>query len=45
MWRLQAPEQGTAVGGLLSVSPPEEHHERHMFADVKAFQERVTTVL
>jgi hypothetical protein len=33
------------VGGLISVSPPEEHHERHMFADVVAIQERVTAVL
>jgi hypothetical protein len=31
-------------GGLLFVSPPEEHHERR-FADVAAIQERVTAVL
>jgi hypothetical protein len=28
IWRLQALVQGITVGGLLSVSPPEEHHER-----------------
>jgi methylmalonyl-CoA mutase cobalamin-binding subunit len=33
------------VGGLLSVSPPEEHLERRTFADVAAIQERVTAVL
>jgi hypothetical protein len=32
-------------GGLLSVSPPEEHHERRKFADVAAIQKRVTAVL
>jgi hypothetical protein len=32
-------------GGLISVSPPEEHHERRTFADVAAIQERVTAVL
>jgi hypothetical protein len=26
IWRPQAPNQGSTVGGLLSVSPPEEHH-------------------
>jgi hypothetical protein len=31
IWRPQAPDQGSMVGGLLSVSPPEEHHERCMF--------------
>jgi hypothetical protein len=31
IWRPQAPDQGSTVGGLLSVSPPEEHHERRMF--------------
>jgi hypothetical protein len=31
--RPQAPDQGSTVGGLLSVSvsPPEEHHERRTF--------------
>jgi hypothetical protein len=28
---LWAPDQGSTVGGLLSVSPPEEHHERRTF--------------
>jgi hypothetical protein len=28
---LQAPDQGSTVGGLLSVSLPEEHHERRTF--------------
>jgi hypothetical protein len=28
---LRAPDQGSTVGGLLSVSPPEEHHERRTF--------------
>jgi hypothetical protein len=32
-------------GGLLSVSPSEEHHERRMFADVAAIQKRVKAVL
>jgi hypothetical protein len=27
----QAPDQGSTVGGLLSVSPHEEHHERRTF--------------
>jgi hypothetical protein len=31
IWRPQAPDQGSTVGGLLSVSPPEEHHERRTF--------------
>jgi hypothetical protein len=39
------PDQGSTVGGLLSVSPPEEHHERRTFADVAAMQEGVTAVL
>jgi hypothetical protein len=29
--RPQAPDQGSIVGGLLSVSPPEEHHARRKF--------------
>jgi hypothetical protein len=29
--RLRAPDQGSTVGGLLSVSPTEEHHERRTF--------------
>jgi hypothetical protein len=29
--RSQAPDHGSTVGGLLSVSPPEEHHERRTF--------------
>jgi hypothetical protein len=33
------------VGGLLSVSPPEEHHKSASFVDVAAIQERVTAVL
>jgi hypothetical protein len=33
------------VGGFLSVSPPEEHHERRTFSDVAAIQELVTAVL
>jgi hypothetical protein len=28
---VRAPDQGSTVGGLLSVSPPEEHHERRTF--------------
>jgi hypothetical protein len=28
---LQAPNQGSTVGGLLYVSPPEEDHERRTF--------------
>jgi hypothetical protein len=28
---LRVPDQGSTVGGLLSVSPPEEHHERRTF--------------
>jgi hypothetical protein len=32
IWRLRAPDQGSTVDcGLLSVSPPEEHHERRTF--------------
>jgi hypothetical protein len=31
VWRLRAPDQGSTVGGLLSVSPHEEHHERRTF--------------
>jgi hypothetical protein len=31
IWRPQAPDQGSTVGGLLSVSLPEEHHERRTF--------------
>jgi hypothetical protein len=27
----QAPDQGSTVGELLFVSPPEEHHERRTF--------------
>jgi hypothetical protein len=33
------------VGGILSVSPPEERHERRTFADVAAIQQCVTAVL
>jgi hypothetical protein len=44
IWRLWAPDQGSTLGGLLSVFPPEEQHERCTFADV-AIQERVTAVL
>jgi hypothetical protein len=33
------------VGGLLSVSPPEEHHETRTFTDVAAIQEREIAVL
>jgi hypothetical protein len=42
---IQAPDQGSTVGGLLSVSPPEEHHDRRTFADVAAILDRVTEVL
>jgi hypothetical protein len=28
---LLAPDQGSTVGGILSVSRPEEHHERRTF--------------
>jgi hypothetical protein len=28
---LRAPDQGNTVGGIISVSPPEEHHERRKF--------------
>jgi hypothetical protein len=31
IWHLWAPAQGSTVGGLLSVSPSEEHHEKRMF--------------
>jgi hypothetical protein len=31
IWCLRAPDRGSTVGGLLSVSPPEEHYERHTF--------------
>jgi hypothetical protein len=31
IWRLRAPYQGSTVGGLPSVSPPEQHHERRTF--------------
>jgi hypothetical protein len=31
IWRPQAPDQGSTVDGLLSVSPPEKHHERRTF--------------
>jgi hypothetical protein len=31
IWRLHTPVQGSAVGGLLTVSLPEEHHERRTF--------------
>jgi hypothetical protein len=40
IWRLQAPDQGSMVGGLLSVSTPQEQHESARFADVAAIQER-----
>jgi hypothetical protein len=30
IWCPQVPDQGSTVGGLLSVSLPEEHHKRHM---------------
>jgi hypothetical protein len=34
------------VGGILSVSPPEEHYKTRTFlVDVAAIQERVTAVL
>jgi hypothetical protein len=42
---IHAPDQGSTVAGLFSVSSPEEHHERRTFADVVAIQERVTAVL
>jgi hypothetical protein len=45
IWRLQAPDQGSTVGGLLSVSPSEELHERRTFCRRGAIQERVTAVL
>jgi hypothetical protein len=32
-------------GGLLSASPPEEHHKGARFADVATIQQRVTAVL
>jgi hypothetical protein len=32
IWRLREPDQGSTVSGLLSVSPPEEHHERRTFS-------------
>jgi hypothetical protein len=31
IWRLRVPDQGSTVGGLLSVSLPEKHHKRHTF--------------
>jgi hypothetical protein len=31
IWRLREPDQGSTVGGLLSVSLPEEHHGRRTF--------------
>jgi hypothetical protein len=31
IWRPRAPDQGSMVGGLLSVSVPEEYHERRTF--------------
>jgi hypothetical protein len=31
IWRLQAPDQGSTVGGLLSFFPPEERNERRKF--------------
>jgi hypothetical protein len=31
IWRLRVPDQGSTVGGLLSVSLPEEHRERRKF--------------
>jgi hypothetical protein len=31
MERLRAPDHGSTAGGLLSGSPPEEHHERRTF--------------
>jgi hypothetical protein len=31
IWRSQAPDQGSTVGGLLSVSPPEKDNERRTF--------------
>jgi hypothetical protein len=40
IWRPKAPDQGSTVGGLLSVSPPGAR-----FADVAAIHERVTAVL
>jgi hypothetical protein len=33
--RLQAPDQGSTVGGLLSVSPPEEHQEMQTWQQSK----------
>jgi hypothetical protein len=31
IWRLRAPDQGSTVGRLLSVPPPEKHYERRTF--------------
>jgi hypothetical protein len=31
IWCQRAPDQGSTVGGLLSVSLPEEHHEKRTF--------------
>jgi methylmalonyl-CoA mutase cobalamin-binding subunit len=45
IWRPQAPDQGSTVGGHLSVSTPEEHPERRKFCRLAAIQERVTAVL
>jgi hypothetical protein len=33
------------VGGILSVSPPEDHHKRRTFCRLAAIQECVTAVL
>jgi hypothetical protein len=40
-----AGDRSGEYGGLLSVSPPEEHHEKARFEDVAAIQGRVTAVL
>jgi hypothetical protein len=41
----KAPDQGSSVGGFLSVSPPESIMKGARFADVAAIQKRLTAVL
>jgi hypothetical protein len=44
--RQKAGARSGEYGGLLSVSPSEEHHEKRTFcADIAAIQKRVTAVL
>jgi hypothetical protein len=45
LFRNRSPNQWSTVGGLLSVSPPEEHHERRTFCRRGVNPRTVTAVL